>query len=75
MAFVSTRMLALTMKGLARIALVVGAITFASFGVGELVANGFAAAVVGIVLYVASLAFLRPRGLIEAWRYARVLHH
>ena len=74
MAFVSTRMLELTMKGLARIALLVGAITFASFGVGELVANGFAAAVVGLALYVASLALLRPRGLVDAWRYVRVLH-
>ena len=75
MAFVSTRMLELTMKGLFRIALLVGAITFASFGVGELVANSFAAAVVGLVLYVASLALLRPRGLLNAWRYVRVLHH
>ena len=56
------------------IALLVGALTFASFGVGELVADGFAAAAVGLALYVASLALLRPRGLVEAWRYVRVLH-
>jgi hypothetical protein len=74
MAFVSTRMLELTMKGLVRIALLVGALTFASFGVAELVANGFAAAGVGLVLYVVSLALLRPRGLVDAWRYARMLH-
>jgi putative peptidoglycan lipid II flippase len=74
MAFVSTRMLELTMKGLVRIALLVGGITFSSFGVGEFVADGFAAAVVGLVLYVASLALLRPRGLVNAWRYVRVLH-
>jgi hypothetical protein len=37
--------------------------------------DGFAAAVVGLVLYVASLALLRPRGLVDAWRYVRVLHH
>src|SRR3954453_13543664 len=74
MAFVSTRMLELTMKGLVGIALLVGALTFASFGVGELLANGFAAAGVGLVLYVVSLALLRPRGLVEAWRYVRVLH-
>jgi hypothetical protein len=75
MAFVSTRMLELTMTGLVRITLLVGGITFAAFGIGELVLNGFAAAVVGLVLYVASLAVLRPRGLVEAWRYVRVLHH
>jgi peptidoglycan biosynthesis protein MviN/MurJ (putative lipid II flippase) len=74
MAFVSIRMLELTMKGLVTIALLVGALTFASFGVGELIANGFAAATVGLILYVASLALLRPRGLVDAWRYARVLH-
>jgi putative peptidoglycan lipid II flippase len=75
MAFVSTRMLELTMKGLARVALLVGAITVASFGVGELVLDGFAAAVVGLALYVASLAVLRPRGLFDAWRYVRLLNH
>ena len=53
---------------------VVGAITVASFGAGELVLDGFAAAVVGLALYVASLAVLRPRGLFDAWRYVRVLH-
>ena len=75
MAFVSVRMLELTMKGLARIVLLVGAITFVAFGVGELVADGFAAAVSGLVLYVVALALLRPRGLVDAWRYARVLNH
>jgi putative peptidoglycan lipid II flippase len=74
MAFVSTRMLELTMTALLRSALLVGAITFASFGVGELAANGFAAAAIGLVLYVATLAVLRPRGLVAAWRYVRVLH-
>ena len=63
------------MKGLARIVLLVGAITFVAFGVGELVADGFAAAVSGLVLYVVALALLRPRGLVDAWRYARVLNH
>jgi len=75
MAFVSTRMLELTLSGLVRIALLVGGIAFAAFGIGQLVLNGFAAAVVGLVLYVASLAVLRPHGLVEAWRYVRVLNH
>ena len=74
MAFVSMRMLELTMKGLARTALLVGAIAFACFGVPELVLGGFAAAAAGLALYVATLAVLRPRGLVEAWRYVRVLH-
>ena len=74
MAFVSTRMLASTMRGLLRIALLVGAITFTSFGLGELVLDGFAAACLGLALYVGTLAVLRPRGLLNAWRYVRVLH-
>lgn len=75
MAFVSTRMLESTMLGLVRIALLVGAIAITSFGLGELVLDGFAAACLGLALYVGTLAVLRPRGLAEAWRYVRVLHH
>ena len=63
------------MRGLVRIALLVGAIAFTSFGLGELVLDGFAAACLGLALYVGALAVLRPRGLVEAWRYVRVLHH
>ena len=58
-----------------RIALLVGAITFASFGVGELVLNGFAAAVVGLALYVARSRSCARAGCVDAWRYVRVLHH
>jgi hypothetical protein len=39
------------------------------------VLGGFGAAVAGLVIYVGALALLRPRGLVEAWRYVRVLHH
>jgi peptidoglycan biosynthesis protein MviN/MurJ (putative lipid II flippase) len=74
MAFVSMRMLELTMKGLARTALIVAAITFVCFGVPDLLLGGFGAAVIGLVLYVGALALLRPRGLVDAWRYVRVLH-
>ena len=74
MAFVSTRMLELTMRGILRAALIVGAITVGCFGLPELVLGDFPAAVVGLVLYVATLAVLRPRGLVDAWRYVRVLH-
>ena len=75
MAFVSMRMLELTMKGIARTALLIGALTFACFGLPELVTGGFAAAVIGLVLYVGTLAATRPRGLVDAWRYVRVLNH
>ena len=74
MAFVSPRMLELTMKGIVRAALLVGAITFACFGLPELVLGDFPAAIAGLALYVATLAVLRPRGLVDAWRYMRVLH-
>jgi O-antigen/teichoic acid export membrane protein len=75
MAAVSLRMLALTLRGLVRIALVVTALTVAAFGIPNLVTGGFVAAFVGLVLYVGALAALRPRGLVEAWQYVRVLHH
>ena len=75
MAAVSRRMLALTLRRLVRTALFVGALdgrvvrrSRASF------LGGFGAAVVGLVLYVERCAALRPRGLVEAWRYMRVLH-
>jgi hypothetical protein len=75
MAAVSLRMLALTAFGLVRTALVVAALTVVSFGVPELVTGGFIAPVVGLALYVAALALLRPRGLVDAWRYVRALQH
>ena len=74
MAAVSLRMLALTAAGLARTALIVAALTVVSFGLGEAVLGGFGAAVVGLAVYSGALAVLRPRGLVEAWRYMRVLH-
>ena len=75
MAAVSLRMLVLTVRGLLRIALVVSTLTVAAFGIPDLVLGGFAAAVLGFALYVGALVALRPRGLVEAWRYVRVLHH
>jgi hypothetical protein len=75
MASISMRMLVLTLLGLTRIALVVTVWTVAAFGLPDLVLGGFGAAVAGLVIYVAALAVLRPRGLVEAWRYVRVLHH
>jgi putative peptidoglycan lipid II flippase len=75
MAAVSVRMLALTAAGLAKTAALVAALVVGSFGLADLVMDGFAAAVLGLALYVGALAVLRPRGLVEAWSYVRVLHH
>ena len=74
-AAVSVRMLVLTVVGLAKTALLIGALTVVAFGVPELVTGGFVAAAVGLVIYVGALAALRPRGLVDAWKYVRVLHH
>jgi hypothetical protein len=75
MAAVSRRMLVLTAVGLVRTALIIAGLTLVSFGLPNLLLGGFAAAIVGLVLYVGILALLRPRGLVEAWRYVRVLHN
>ena len=75
MAAVSRRMLVLTSVGLVRTALLITGLAIVSFGLPNLVLGGFAAAFVGLVLYVGILALLRPRGLVEAWRYVRVLHN
>jgi hypothetical protein len=74
-AAVSMRMLVLTAFGLAKTSLLVAALTVAAFGLPDLVTSASVAAAAGLVLYVATLTVLRPRGLVEAWRYVRVLHH
>ena len=73
-AAVSPRMLALTAEGLARLALAVGALAFASFGILALLLGGIPAAAAGLVVYAVLLAALRPRGLRDAWAYVRALH-
>jgi hypothetical protein len=75
MAAVSRRMLVLAARGLAQTAAVVAAYALVAFGLPSLVLPSIVAAVVGLVLYLGALALLRPRGLIEAWRYVRALHH
>ena len=69
------RMLVLTMGGLLRTAALVTVLTVAAFAIPDLVLDGFLAALAGLILYVGTLLALRPRGLVEAWRYVRVLHH
>ncbi len=75
MALVSVQMLLLTVIGLVRTALLVAGLAVLSFGVPNLIASGFVSALAGVVIYVGALAWLRPRGLVEAWRYVRALHH
>ena len=75
MAAVSMRMLVLTAFGVARTALLVAALVVASFGLAEVIADGFVAAGLGLAIYVSGLAILRPRGLVEAWQYMRLLHN
>jgi hypothetical protein len=71
---VSVRMLSRTVVGLLRTALLIAALTVVSFGAADLVVNGAAAAVAGLAIYVLVLVVLRPRGLLDAWRYVRALH-
>ena len=71
---VSRRMLVLSVLGLARLAVAVGALAGLSFGIVPFVLSGFPAAAVGLALYGALLAAWRPRGLREAWNYVRALH-
>jgi len=71
---VSPRMLELASLGLGRVTLGLAALAAAAFGLTSLVVSGLPAAIVGLAVYVAVLAAVRPRGLREAWAYVRVLH-
>lgn len=71
---VSRRMLTLSLAGLARLAVVVGALAGVAFGAFALLLGGIPGAVGGFLLYAALLVALRPRGLREAWTYLRALH-
>jgi O-antigen/teichoic acid export membrane protein len=75
MAAVSGRMLQRAMIGIAQASLVVAAFATVAFGLPALLLPSAAAAVVGVALYFGALYVLRPRGLLEAWRYVRALHH
>jgi O-antigen/teichoic acid export membrane protein len=74
MAAVSRRMLVVTARGLALTAATVSAFALVAFGLPSLVLSSIPAAAVGLVLYLGALAVLRPRGLVDAWRYVRALH-
>jgi peptidoglycan biosynthesis protein MviN/MurJ (putative lipid II flippase) len=61
------------LRGVAVAAAVIGALTCAAFLPPALVARGVVAAAVGLVLYAALVAVVRPRGLTASWAYLRAL--
>ena len=74
LAELSVRMLELTLGGVLRAALMLGALAALTFGVAALVLGNAAAALAGLAAYAAVLAVVRPPGLRHAWAYVRVLH-
>jgi hypothetical protein len=63
-----------TVRGLLAAAAIVVAFGIVTFGLPALALDSAeAAAVVGVVLYTAALALVRPRGLTVSWRYLRTL--
>jgi hypothetical protein len=61
------------LRGVARAAAVVAALTAVAFLPGGLLLGTVAPAIVGIVVYVALVALWRPRRLTESWGYLRAL--
>jgi hypothetical protein len=74
MAALSPRMLALSVVGLARLSLLVGAATALAFGGASLVLSAVPAAAAGLALYALLLLAMRELGLAQAWQYVRALH-
>jgi O-antigen/teichoic acid export membrane protein len=74
MAALSPRMLGLTVVGLARLSLLVGAATALAFGGASLVLSAVPAAAAGLALYAVILVAMRQLGLAQAWQYVRALH-
>jgi len=74
MASLSPRMLALSVVGLGRLSVLVGAATALAFGGASLVLSAVPAAAAGLALYALLLVALRELGLTEAWQYVRALH-
>jgi hypothetical protein len=74
MAAVSWRMLTLSVLGLVRLSLLVGAATAFAFGGASLVLSAIPAAAAGLALYALLLVAMRELGLSQAWRYVRALH-
>src|SRR5215210_1683271 len=74
MATLSVRMLVLSVLGLARLSLLVGAATALAFGGASLVLSAIPAAAAGLALYALLLIAMRELGLAQAWHYVRALH-
>lgn len=74
MAALSPRMLALSVVGLGRLSLLVGAATALAFGGASLVLSAVPAAAAGLALYALLLVAMRELGLAQAWQYVRALH-
>jgi hypothetical protein len=62
-----------TARGLVAAAAVVGGLSAPAFILPALLLGALAAAVIGLVLYVALFAVVRPRALTLSWRYLRAL--
>jgi peptidoglycan biosynthesis protein MviN/MurJ (putative lipid II flippase) len=74
MAALSPRMLSLSVVGLGRLALIVGAATALAFGGAALLLPDAPAVALGLSVYVLLLVAMRQLGLAEAWHYVRALH-
>ena len=70
----SPRMLTLSVLGLARLSVLVGAATALAFGGASLVFSAVPAAAAGLALYAVILVAMRELGLAQAWHYVRALH-
>ena len=74
MASLSVRMLWLSVVGLVRLSVLVGAATALAFGGASLLLSAVPAAAAGLALYALILVVLRELGLAEAWHHVRALH-
>ncbi|HMH40343.1 MAG TPA: hypothetical protein VK532_04020 [Gaiellaceae bacterium] len=74
MASLAPKMLWLTVNGLGRLSLLVGAATALAFGGASLVFGAVPAAAAGLALYALLLLAIRQLGLAQAWHYVRALH-
>jgi hypothetical protein len=67
-------MLWLSVIGLGRLALIVGAATALAFGGASLLLPVVPAVALGLLVYALLLVGVRQFGLAEAWHYVRALH-
>ena len=74
LAELSLRMLELTLVGILRASLTLGALAVVTFGGARLVLGDVPAALAGLAAYTVILALVRPPGLRHAWAYVRALH-